>query len=166
MSPGKLVVALVAVLTMAAVAVVLTLAGSPARAQAARSRTDPPVTVSPTTGGKHVNFIVRFTSHRATGVFGKTRRSYSVEANAVRPAVACVNNRGSSLPARPAGTRMRATLNPARGDGGSSGWCRGTFRGTVTYSEAYACPPKGRCRVPKGFPHRTRVIARFSFRVR
>ena len=162
MSRRKLVVALVVLVTVAAVAVVMTGPG----AQADTSRMDPAVTVSPTTGGKHVRFIVGFTSHRATGVFGKTRRSYIVEAHAVRPAVACVNDRDWFSPARPARTRMPATLDPARGDGGSSGWCRGAFRGTVTYSEAFACPPKGRCRPPRSFPSRTRVIARFSLRVR
>ena len=122
--------------------------------------------VSPTTGGKHRSFIVRFTSHRATGVFGDTRRSYTVEAHAARPRIACVNNRESYLPGRPAGTPMRAVLDPARGDGGSSGWCLGNFRGKVIYSEDYACPSKGPCRPPKGFPTQSRVLARFSFRVR
>lgn len=166
MSPRTLVVAPAAVVTVAVGAVVLTVQGGGARARADTSRMDPAVAVVPTTGGKHMRFIVRFTSHRATGVFGKARRSYKVEAHAVRPAVACVNNRDRVLPGRPAGTRMRATLDPARGEGGPAGWCRGTFRGTVTYSEGYACPPKGRCRPPKGFLGRTRVFARFSFRVR
>jgi hypothetical protein len=149
-----------------AAAVVLSAAGSGPRAQADASRMEPTVVVSPTAGGKHVRFTVAFTGERATGVFGNTRRSYIVEAYAVRPASACVNNRDRALSGRPAGTRMRATLDPARGKGGPLGWCRGAFRGTVTYSEAYACPPKGRCRPPKGFPRRTRLIARFSFRVR
>ena len=159
---STLLIALVMAGTLAAIAVVSFGSG----AQADASRIDPAVTVSPTTGGKHVRFTVRFTGHRATGVFGKTRRSYIVEAHAVRPAIDCVNNRESYPPPRPAGTRMHATLDPARGEGGPEGWCRGVFRGTVKYSEGFACPPRGRCRPPKGFPSRTRLIARFSFRVR
>jgi hypothetical protein len=166
MSPRKLEVAVVALVTGAVVAVVLTVTPFGPPAQAVTSRMDPGVMVSPTTGGKYVRFMVRFTSHRATGVFGHTRRAYIVKAHAVRPAIACVNNRDSHLSGRPAGTHMRATLDPARGDGGSSGWCRGIFRGTVTYSEAYACPAKGRCRPPKSFANRTHLIGRFSFRVR
>ena len=162
MARRKVVVALVLVVIVAGAAVAMTW---PA-AQAHASRVGPAVTVSPTTGSKHVRFTVRFTSHRATGVFGKTRSSYIVEAHAVRPAVACVNNRDWFSPARPAGTRMRATLDPVRGDGGPAGWCRGAFRGTVTYSESFACPPTGPCRPPKGFSTRTRLIARFAFRVR
>jgi hypothetical protein len=61
--------------------------------------------------------------------------------------------------------RVRAVLDPARGEGGELGWCAGLFRGTVTYFEGFACPPKGTCHPPHGFPTRKRVVARFSFRV-
>jgi hypothetical protein len=77
-----------------------------------------------------------------------------------------VNNRDRVFAAGPAGARVRAVLDPARGEGGPEGWCRGVFRGTVTYSEAFACPPSGRCRPPRGFPRRKVVVARFTFRVR
>ncbi len=156
MSLGKSLVALLAVLTTAALVAI--------GAQAESSRLN--LTVTPATGGKHRPFLVAFTSDRATGVVGKTRRSYTVRALAVRPAVACVVDRDRTLAGREAGTRMRATLDPARGKGGELGWCHGRFRGTVTYSEAYACPPRGTCQPPKDFPQRSRVVARFSFRVR
>jgi hypothetical protein len=123
------------------------------------------LTVSPSVGGRHDRFTVAMTSRHATGVAGRTRRSYTVEAHAVRPASGCVNNRDRRFPDRPAGTRLRAQLDPARGEGGPEGWCRGRFRGTVTYSEAFACPLKGVCHPPHGFPTRTRIVARFSFRV-
>jgi hypothetical protein len=126
----------------------------------------PVVTVSPSAGGRHDRFAVAITSRHATGVFGSTRRSYVAEAHAVHPASGCVNNRDRVFADRRAGARVRAVLDPARGEGGPEGWCRGRFRGTVTYSEASACPPAGRCRPPRGFPTRTVVVARFTFRVR
>ena len=106
------------------------------------------------------------TSRQATGVFGQTRRSYVAEAHAAHPASGCVNNRKRIFGEHRAGARIRAVLDPARGEGGPEGWCRGRFRGTVTYTEAFACPPAGRCRPPRGFPMRRVVVARFSFRVR
>lgn len=124
------------------------------------------VTLSPAAGGRHDRFAVAITARQATGVFGQTRRSYAAEAHAVRPASGCVNNRDRAFPERRAGARVRAVLDPARGEGGPEGWCRGRFRGTVTYAEAFACPPAGRCRPPRGFPTRRVVVARFSFVVR
>jgi hypothetical protein len=123
------------------------------------------LTVSPSTGGKHDRFTVAITSRHATGVFGKWRRTYTAEAHAVRPASGCVNNRDRAFPDRPAGTRVRAKLDPARGEGGPEGWCLGLFRGTVTFSEAFACPPAG-CHPVPGVATRGGIVARFSFRVR
>jgi hypothetical protein len=123
-------------------------------------------TVSPSTGGRHDRFAVAIASRHATGVFGQTRRSYVAEARAVHPASRCVNNRDRVFAERRAGARVRAVLDPARGEGGREGWCPGRFRGTVTYTEAFACPRVGRCHPPRGFPTRTVVVARFSFRVR
>jgi hypothetical protein len=124
------------------------------------------VTVSPSAGGRHDRFAVEITSRHATGVFGSTRRGYVAEAHALHPASGCVNNRDRLFGEHRAGARIRAVLDPARGEGGPEGWCRGRFRGTVTYTEAFACPPAGRCRPPRGFPTRAVVVARFSFRVR
>jgi hypothetical protein len=143
------------------------LSGRPAPAEksaAVASSPSPSLVVSPSVGGKHDRFIVAITSRHGTGVFGKTRRVYSVEAHAVRSAIACVNNRDRRFPDGPAGSRVRAALDPARGEGGPFGWCRGRFRGAVTYTEGFACPPAGTCRLQ--FPSRSRVVARFSFRVR
>jgi hypothetical protein len=123
-------------------------------------------TVSPSAGRRHDRFAVAITSRHATGVFGQTRRSYVVEARAVRPASGCVNNRDRVFATDRAGARVRAVLDPARGEGGPEGWCRGRFLGTATYTESFACPPAGRCRAPRGFPARRVVVARFSFRVR
>jgi hypothetical protein len=119
--------------------------------------------VSPSAPGRHERVAVAFTSRRATGVFGNQRRSYWVLAHSVRPASACVNNRDRVLPPRPAGYRLRALLDPARGDGGSLGWCEGRFKGTVRYSVDYACPASGTCQAPKGFRRHSSIAARFSF---
>jgi hypothetical protein len=124
------------------------------------------VAVTPSAGGRHDRFAVTITAGHATGAFGQTRRSYVAEAHAARPASGCVNNRDRVFPERRAGARVRAVLDPARGEGGPEGWCRGAFRGTVTYLEGFACPPAGRCHPPRGFPTRRVVVARFTFRVR
>jgi hypothetical protein len=121
--------------------------------------------VSPLRGGKHVAFRVHVFTQRETGVFGKTRRSYHVEAHAVRPAAACVNNRRHAFPAAPAGETMYVTLDPAVGEGAGPGWCHGLYRGTVSYREAFACPLGATCRPPAGFRKRSQVVLRFTFRV-
>jgi hypothetical protein len=122
--------------------------------------------VSPSTGRTHDRFTVAITTRRRAGVVGDTRSAYVVEAHAARPASDCVNNSDRVFPDGPGGRRARAKLDPARGEGGPLGWCRGRFLGTVTYFEGFACPPTGTCRPPPGVPKRRHVVARFSFRVR
>jgi len=82
---------------------------------------------------------------------------------AVRAAGGCVNSRDGRFPASGAGERVKAALDPLHGEGGPAGWCRGRYRGTVTYFEGFACPDRGTCHVPPGFPTRTKVVARFAF---
>jgi hypothetical protein len=123
-------------------------------------------TVSPQQGARHTPFAVSITTRVATGVFGRTRRSYSTEARAVNSTSGCVTHRDRTFPSGAAARNMRATLDPRRGEGGELGWCRGLFRGTITYSEAFACPASGTCRPPQGFPDRAETVARFTFRVR
>jgi hypothetical protein len=125
-----------------------------------------PPAVAPSVAAKHDRVTVAITIPRAAGVFGRTRRAYVAEAHAVHPRSGCVNNRDRVFPDGRAGARVRARLDPARGEGGPAGWCRGLFRGTVTFVEGFACPPAGTCRPPPGFPTRSRVVARFVFRVR
>jgi hypothetical protein len=67
-------------------------------------------------------------------------RARAASAHAVHPRVACVNNRDGAF------RGARAVLDPARGDGGALGWCRGRYRGVVRHGRT--------------------VVARFSFRVR
>jgi hypothetical protein len=121
--------------------------------------------VSPSPIGKHHRVVVNITALHTTGVFGKVRRSYVVASLAVHLGVACVNNRDGFFPAGAAGSRIRAVLDPGRGDGGAQGWCPGLYRGTVTYARDFACPAIARCVVPPGFVDRTVVVARFAYRV-
>lgn len=133
----------------------------------ARSRSaSVPVTLPRSEFARHERVAVTITRRRATGVSGKTRTNYTVAAEAVEPAAGCVNNRDRRFPDGPRGARARAELDPARGEGGPAGWCPGRYRGTVTYFTGFACPAKGTCHVPKGFPTRTTRVARFTFRVR
>lgn len=121
--------------------------------------------VSPPSPGRDERVTVTFHSQRATGDFGHQRRSYTIQAWSVHPGSGCVNNRDRVLAARPSGYRLRGRLDPARGDGGETGWCRGRFKGKVIYTVGYACPAKGTCRPPKDLRGHREVDARFSFKV-
>jgi hypothetical protein len=113
--------------------------------------------------GTHERVPVTITTREPTGVRGQTIRNYTAEAHAVRPAAGCVSSRDGRFPESGAGRRVKAALDPAHGEGGPEGWCRGRYRGTVTYFEGFACPAQGTCQIPPGFPTRTKVVARFSF---
>ena len=113
--------------------------------------------------GIHERIPVTFTAREPTGVRGRTIRHYTAEAHAVRAAGGCVHSRDGRFPASGAGERVKAALDPLHGEGGPEGWCRGRYRGTVTYFEGFACPDRGACHVPPGFPTRTKVVARFAF---
>lgn len=120
----------------------------------------------PVQGTKHARFTLSITTRNDTGVIGKSRRSYLVDVRSVDPSSACVNNRDFAFPPAPAGVGVRVTLDPRHGEGGHLGWCRGVFRGAITYSHGYACPDKGTCRPPKSFQRRATTVARFTFRIR
>ena len=142
--------------------------GGDDRPDAGASGRHPAVALSLTRseGGPHARFTGKITSRRETGTKGKRRTAYMLAARALRPRSGCVNDRFTFFPEAPEGTRVKATLDPARGKGGYLGWCRGTFRGRVTYSEGYACPSDGRCVVPRRFPRVRQVVGRFTFRVK
>lgn len=120
--------------------------------------------LSPVAYGKHDRIILTMIAHRSAGVFGKTLRQYLVAANASHPRVACVNNREGSFTYSVAGIRVRAVLDPAKGDGGPQGWCPGLYHGTVSYVQGFNCGAiQGPCNVPAP---RAQIIARFDYRVR
>ena len=120
----------------------------------------------PRSHGVHDRIPVEFTTRAWTGTHGRTISHYTAAAEAVRPAAGCVNARDRRFPIGAAGRHVRAMLDPMRGEGGPEGWCPGHYRGTVTYFEGFACPASGTCHVPRDFPTRTRVAARFTFDVR
>lgn len=124
-----------------------------------------PLTLARSRGGVHDGFTVEITTRHTTGVKDKALSHYTVAAEAVRFAAGCVVEQDQRFPDRPAGIRVRATLDPSRGKGGHLGWCPGLYRGTITYFEGFACPREGTCRAPNNFPRRTEVVGRFAFRV-
>jgi hypothetical protein len=75
----------------------------------------------------------------------------------------CVQHRSTLIDAGRRGQRVTARLDPARGEGGDLGWCRGRFRGTLRYYDAFACPATGVCEPPERFERLTRVVSRFRF---
>jgi hypothetical protein len=113
--------------------------------------------------GIHERIPVTLTAREPTGVRGRTIRHYTAEAHAVRSAGGCVSSRDGRFPESAAGAHITAALDPLRGEGGPEGWCTGRYRGTITYFEGFACPARGTCHVPSGFPTRTKVVARFAF---
>jgi hypothetical protein len=122
--------------------------------------------IAPSAAAKHDRIVVTITAAHATGAFGRVRRGYYTEAQRVRPDIACVNNRSGYFPATAAGNQVRAALDPAQGDGGPEGWCPGAYRGTVSFAEGFNCASvQGPCHPPPGFPHRSTIVARFSYRV-
>ena len=123
------------------------------------------VTVSPAHGTRHTQFRLSMITRRATGVFGTSRSSYRADLRAVDPASACVKNRDRAFPTRPAGVRAAMNLGPLGGEGGHLGWCGGRFAGTVTYYVGFACPAKGTCIPPAGFPRRADTVARFTVEI-
>lgn len=141
----------------------------PARPQTAASKARSAATtatsVMPRAGGRHQGFVVTIVTRHATGDAGELRRQYIASAHAVRARSGCVNNRDRAFPNADPGTRIMATLDPARGEGGPEGWCPGRYVGTVTYTSAYACPDRGVCRPPRSVPTHSTVVGRFSFRV-
>lgn len=117
--------------------------------------------------GKHEPVVVAITAHRSTGVFGEIRRAYLVESLDTHPGIACVNNRTGAFPSSSAGSLIRAVLNPAAGDGGPQGWCPGTYRGVVIYTRGFNCGAvRVPCDPPSGLASKSRIVARFSYRVR
>jgi hypothetical protein len=75
----------------------------------------------------------------------------------------CIIDTGPSFP-RSYRRPLEIVLDPKEQMGGR--WCRGRFRGTLTYYRDFLCPAKGICRPPKNFPRRSRRVARLAFEVR
>jgi hypothetical protein len=124
--------ALLAVL-MAGAVPALSVASSP-RAQASH-----PVTVKPGRGGAHTHFVVSFHAPVTTGHLGGGYRRYSVAATGPQ-GQSCQSSGGAVPPAVKRGKLVRVTLRPQ-----ASGWCTGTYRGTVLELLSPECAPERLC---------------------
>jgi hypothetical protein len=122
-------------------------------------------TVRPRSGGIHTVFRIQIHAPQPVGVTGSVRRDYVARVMLRRSAISCIEDTGPSFGDSPNGQSHRLTivLDPAQMMVGH--WCRGTFVGKLRYYQDYACPPRGRCHPPRGFPRRSHVVARLRFRV-
>ena len=121
------------------------------------------VTVTPRAGRPLTTFRVRIRSNAFVGVRAHARVDYQLRMLR-RPLLSgCITDTGPTFP-RSHGRPLQIVLDPGRQEGGR--WCRGHFRGALSYYSVFACPPKGTCRPPKNFPRRSRKVARVAFDVR
>jgi hypothetical protein len=121
------------------------------------------VTVSPRRGGPSTTFRIRIRTRAFVGVRARARVDYQLRVLR-RPLLSgCITDTGPTFP-RSHRRPLQIVLDPRRQDGGR--WCRGSFRGTLTYYSVFACPDKGVCRPPKDFPRRSHKVARVAFGVR
>jgi hypothetical protein len=114
----------------------------------------------PAVGGVHTVFRIRFRAREPVGRRGDARLGYSARLMNLPGGSGCIVDTGGFFEPR----RRAIVLDPRAQKGGL--WCRGRFSGRITYYRDYACPARGTCHVPRGFPRRHRTVARVSFRVR
>lgn len=119
-------------------------------------------TVSPSSGTPNTDFTVHFVAREPTGRAGQVRRSYVVTARGPSRE-ACVVKASAQSEGTPPGATVEVTLSPAQQEGRV--WCPGRYRGRVSITTAFACPAKGRCHVPPGFPTRSKDVGDVAFRV-
>jgi hypothetical protein len=123
--------------------------------------------LNPVVAGKHDRIVVTMTAQHSTGIVGKAVHAYVAAATISDPKVDCVNNRDGGFPYSAAGSRIRAVLDPAAGDGGPQGWCPGAYHGTISYLRGFNCSSvQGPCQIPPRLATRTKIVARFAYRVR
>jgi hypothetical protein len=120
-------------------------------------------TVIPASGGVHTVFRVRISVRQPLGVVDGARHGYMVHVLKDPPAGPCIIETDGFLTAGNAVDHMDIVLDPAHTMGHQ--WCPGTFRGTLSYYQAYACPATGPCAVPAHFPRRAAAVGRISFHV-
>ena len=118
------------------------IAGIPAVADAAQSGSPPMlhVSVTPSTGSAHTRFAIRFRAAATTGPTATGRRVYSITAR-TQTSGRCQWSGTVEAPPSRAGTNVRVVLSPSR----SSGWCVGTFHGTVWDIVTVTCGPVDAC---------------------
>ncbi len=128
-------------IALVALAGIPAVAEIPAGADAAQPSGTPMlhVSVTPRTGSAHTRFAVSFRAAATTGTTSAGRRVYSITARGQNSG-GCQWTATVQAPPSKAGTNVRVVLSPNR----SSGWCAGTFHGTVwnviTLNCRDACP--------------------------
>jgi hypothetical protein len=95
------------------------------------------VTVTPPTGSPRTAFVVMFRTPDTTGRKRSTQRHDEVIAQAPGSANGCLSTAEVIAPDAKAGTRVRATLDPAKSGGR---WCTGTYRGEIDEIQSPICP--------------------------
>jgi hypothetical protein len=121
------------------------------------------VRVSPSKGGIHTNFVLRFSIPVATGTTGDLSVSDDVTISGPGHA-GCVGHADLPLRSAPADTAFKITLNPSHLNGH---WCVGRFNGMLVQRQTTVCPP-GPVRqaiVCPLYVIAPRVLARFRFTV-
>jgi hypothetical protein len=142
---------------LAAWIALVALAGISAVADAAQPNSTPMlhVSVTPQTGSAHTRFAISFRSAATTGTFGHLHRDYSVTARGPGGG-GCQSSATVVAPPSNAGTHVRVMLSPSH----SSGWCDGTFRGTVWDVVTLNCGNACAAALPP-----SSMIGKFTFRV-
>jgi hypothetical protein len=135
---------------------VVAFTGIPALADAQPSGTPMlHVSVTPQTGSAHTRFAISFRAAATTGPTAVGRRAYSITARG-QSSGGCQSSATVEAPPSNAGTHVRVVLSPRR----TTGWCAGTFHGTVwdvvTLNCGNACPAS----LPP-----SSIIGKFTFRV-
>jgi hypothetical protein len=122
-----------------------------------------PIRVSPSKGGIHTGFVLRFSIPVATGTTGGLTVSDYVAVSGHGHA-GCVGHAALPLRSAPADTAFKVTLNPSHLSGS---WCTGRFDGMLVQRQRTSCPP-GPVRqaiVCPLYVVAPRVLARFQFTV-
>jgi hypothetical protein len=120
--------------------------------------------VEPVAGGAHTVFRIRIAVRQPLGVWDRTIHGYAAHVVKDPPTEGCIiDTDGYAQSGRPGG-QAEIVLDPAQMMGHQ--WCTGTFRGTVRYYQAFACPASGPCQIPPGFPEHSAVVAHVMFAVR
>jgi hypothetical protein len=121
------------------------------------------VRVVPPKGGIHTPFRILIRRPQFVGVRGHARFGYTARATQKPLQAGCITDTDGFVDERAWHRVAHVVLDPSEQKGQI--WCRGDFPGRLLYTQGYACPSRGTCHRPRGFPRHTRVVARFSFRV-
>ena len=118
--------------------------------------------VTPRLGHPLTTFRIRFEPREFIGRQHGAIAGY--EARLLRHpfGLGCITDTGGFVNGR--GARPEIVLDPREEKGGH--FCRGHFRGRLTYYLGFACPDDGVCRRPKNVRERRQKVARLEFEVR